>query len=205
MRALSEPSLPGQMLFQASRLPQAGLLLPQHRHPTFTPTPGPSPNFSCPCRAGQSQAQPKPLLSLHRPICEQPRPTGAPQGRTLQVQMASTTPPSAWPCVPDGPHPTPVSHQSHLSPAHMHMCTRKNVYQLGCRASTLPHPPFWYILVSSLLLDFGCPPSCHIPSYLVLSPSPSPMWCPFWLELRNRPVWGGKTIIPLFSLNVQPL
>lgn len=81
MRALSEPSLPGQMLFQASRLPQAGLLLPQHRHPTFTPTPGPSPNFSCPCRAGQSQAQPKPLLSLHRPICEQPRPTGAPQGR----------------------------------------------------------------------------------------------------------------------------
>lgn len=46
MRALSEPSLPGQMLFQASLSAPGWAAASPHSHPIFTPsTPGPSPNL----------------------------------------------------------------------------------------------------------------------------------------------------------------
>lgn len=60
---------------------------------------------------------------------------------------------------------TSASHQKHLSPVYIHVCTWKNVYQLGCRA---PTPTSWCILVSTLLLDFGYPPNLPHP----ILPSP---------------------------------
>lgn len=171
MRALSEPSLPGQMLFQASLSTPGWAAAPANRAPQLQAL---LPTFSCPCRAGQSQAQPKPLLSLHRPICEQPRPTGAP--------------PRQDSAGPDGLNVTTLcmalcagwsSYQTCQPPEPSEPCAHSHVHMEECLSAGLqglyPHL-LVHSCVSSLLLDFGCPPSCHIPSYLVLSPSPSPMW-----------------------------
>lgn len=183
MRALSEPSLPGQMLFQASLSTPGWAAAPPTKPPNSKPfsqlfhvpvglarvRPSQSPSSvstdpsvsspgqpvllrgrwslrfcspsSCPCNLSTWERTPSSCpVCLLKPFLFLP-------GRTLQVQMASMSPPSAWPYVPDGPHTRPVSQQSHLSPAHIHMCMWKNVYQLGCRAST---PTFWYILVFHL-------------------------------------------------------
>lgn len=144
MRALSEPSLPGQMLFQASLSTPGWAAAPPTKPPNSKPF---SQLFHVPVGLARVRPSQSPSSVSTDPSVSSPGQPVLLRGRTLQVQMASMSPPSAWPYVPDGPHTRPVSHQSHLSPAHIHMCMWKNVYQLGCRAST---PTFWYILVFHL-------------------------------------------------------
>lgn len=81
MRALSEPSLPGQMFFQtslsapgwaAASPAQTPYLHPYNSRPF-------SQLFDVPVGLARVRPSQSPLLSLHGPICEQPRPTGAPQ------------------------------------------------------------------------------------------------------------------------------
>lgn len=65
----------------------------------------------------------------------------------------------------------------------------------GLQAPTLT---FWCILISSLFLDFGYPPNCHSPSYLVLSLIPAPNGDLFVKNLGTDRQWEVR-------LNHSPL
>lgn len=173
MRALSEPSLPGRMLFQASlSCPRLGCCLPN----TVT-LPSLPPNsrhfsqlFDVPVQLARVRPSQGPLLVSTDPSVSSPGQPVLLRGRALQVQRASMSPSSAWPYVLDG---TDTRQDLCQLPEHPEPCIHSDVHMEECLSAGLqgPHP---YLLVhcfSSLLLDFGYPPNCHIPSYLVLFPS----------------------------------
>ena len=96
-------------------------------------------------------------------------------GRALQVQVASRSPPSAWPYVLDGPGKKPDLCQS-PEPPEPCVHSRSHVEEYLSAGLQRPHPHLLvYSCISSLLLNFGYPLNCHLSSYLVFSCSPSPM------------------------------
>lgn len=178
MRALSERSLLGQMLFQAS-LSAPGWAAASPTRPLYLQSPLNSRPFSqlfdVPVGLAESGPAKAPSSVSTDPSVSSPGQPVLLRGRALQVQMTSMSPPSAWPYVLDGPE---TRRDLCQPPEPPEPCVHSHMHMDECLSAGLqgPHPHLPVHSCVSFLLDFGYPSNCHIPSYLVLSPSSSPMW-----------------------------
>lgn len=173
-RALSEPGLVGQMLFQASlSAPGRAAVSPTQplcRHPCNSrPF---SQLFDVPVGLAESGPAKAPSSVSTDPSVSSPGQPVLLRGRALQVQMTSMSPPSAWPYVLDGPETRQDLCQPPEPPE---PCVHSHVHMDECPSAGLqgPRPHLLVHSCISPLLDFGYPSNCHIPYYLVLSPSSS--------------------------------
>lgn len=141
MRALSEPSLPGRMLFQASlSCSRLGCCLPDIVTLPSLPNSRPfSQLFDVPVQLARVRPSQSPLLVSTDPSVSSPGQPVLLRGRALQVQRASMSPSSAWPYVLDG---TDTRQDLCQLPEHPEPCVHSDVHMEECLSAGLqgPHP-----------------------------------------------------------------